>query len=92
MFKCNRWSLFISSDFNIGASLKRMSQLLGTGENTMYDPPVVIESFQSLLHGIHDWAGLGWVSTLLVCATSFRIITLPLYVCSSLVSQIGYLG
>ena len=74
----------IASIFNVPASLVQLRELFGTNDKAMYDPSFMVESFQSLVVGLHDFVGFGWAPTLLVCATGFRIMTLPLYVSLSL--------
>lgn len=64
--------------------ITEQAQLFGVNPDEAYNPTFIVESFQSLITFTHGELGFSWPSSLLLLATSFRAITLPLYVSSTL--------
>jgi len=69
-----------ATGFNLTASLSNLRQMFGFDDKYMYDPPFMIESFQSLVYAMHDLSGFSWPATLLLCGAGFRLIASPIYV------------
>ena len=73
-----------SAPLPILQKITEQAELFGVNPHEAYNPTLIVESFQCLISFTHGELGFSWPTSLLLLTTSFRAITLPLYVSSTL--------